>query len=58
LRRSYQMQRLVERMGQGREAGADDWENLALEWIRVGPVEEALRQALLERFLNGRGFGP
>ena len=58
LRRSYQMQCLVERMGQGREAGADDWENLALEWIRVGPVEEALRQALLERFLNGRGFGP
>jgi len=58
LRRSYQMQCLVERMGQGREAGADDWESLALEWIRVGPVEEALRQALLERFLNGRGFGP
>jgi Domain of Unknown Function (DUF349) len=52
LRRTYQMQRLVERMGQGREAGADDRETLALEWIRVGPVEGALRQALLSRFLR------
>jgi hypothetical protein len=54
LRRAYQMQRLVERMGQGREAGADDWETLSLEWIRVGPVEAALREGLLVRFLRGR----
>jgi Domain of Unknown Function (DUF349) len=54
LRRSYQMQRLVERMGQGREAGADDWETLALEWIRIGPMEGELRQSLLARFLRGR----
>jgi hypothetical protein len=54
LRRAYQMQRLVERMGQGREASADDWETLALGWIRVGPVEAALRQGLLVRFLRGR----
>jgi hypothetical protein len=52
LRRTYQMQRLVERMGQGREAGDDAWETLALEWIRVGPVEGELRRALLERFLR------
>jgi Domain of Unknown Function (DUF349) len=54
LRRTYQMQRLVERMGKGHEPGADDWEILVLEWVRVGPVDAALRQALLERFLRGR----
>jgi hypothetical protein len=54
LRRTYQMPRLVERMGQGHEPGADDWEILVLEWIRVGPVDAVLRQALLERFLRGR----
>jgi len=53
LRRSYQMQRLVERMGQGREAADDDWETLALEWVRIGPVQETLRQNLLQRFLPG-----
>ena len=54
LRRSYQMQRLVERMGQGREAADDEWETLALEWIRIGPVEETLRHNLLQRFFRGR----
>jgi hypothetical protein len=54
LRRTYQMQRLVERMGQGREAPDDAWETLTLEWIRIGPLEGTLRQRLLERFFRGR----
>ncbi|HEY3852565.1 MAG TPA: DUF349 domain-containing protein, partial [Steroidobacteraceae bacterium] len=52
LRRSYQMERLVQRMGQGGEARPDDADALALEWVRVGPVSAQTREALLERFLR------
>ncbi len=54
LRREYQVQRLVERMGQRSEAGADELDALALEWIRVGPVPAAEHESLLERFLRCR----
>ncbi len=50
LRRDHQMRRLVERMGQRNEAAADEFETLALEWVRVGGVAPERYQALLERF--------
>ena len=52
LRRSYQMERLVQRMGQGAEARPDDADALALEWVRVGPVSAQTHEALLRRFLG------
>jgi Domain of Unknown Function (DUF349) len=52
LRRSYQMERLVQRMGQGGEARPDDADALALEWVRVGPVSAQTHEALLQRFLG------
>ena len=56
-RREYQLQRLVQSMGQGSAATADDWEAMAFEWLRVGPVAPAAHDALLARFLLGRGNG-
>ena len=50
LRREYQMRLLVERMGQRSEAAADEFENLALEWVRVGAVAPERYDSLLERF--------
>jgi Domain of Unknown Function (DUF349) len=50
LRRDHQMRRLVERMGQGNEAAADDFETLALQWVRVGGVAPDRYDSLLERF--------
>jgi hypothetical protein len=55
LRRDHQMQRLVERMGQRNEAAPDEFETLALEWVRVGGVAPERYQVLLERF---RGSSP
>jgi Domain of Unknown Function (DUF349) len=54
LRREYQVQRLVRHMGQGPEADPDELDALTLEWIRVGPVEPAVHQSLLARFLGCR----
>jgi hypothetical protein len=54
LRREYQVQRLVQHMGQRNEANADDLDALVLEWIRVGPVSAAAHQSLLARFLRCR----
>lgn len=54
LRRQLQLQRLVERLGQG---GANDdaqIDALALEWIAVGPVDEATYGSLLKRFQRCR----
>lgn len=50
LRREYQMQRLVERMGQGKEGADDSTESLALEWTRGGGVAEDVYRELLARF--------
>jgi hypothetical protein len=56
LRRSHQMERLlVQRMGHGSDAGADEPDALALEWLRVGPVAAQIHEALLARF---RGHPP
>jgi hypothetical protein len=54
LRREYQVQRLVQRMGHGSEPGADELDALALEWIRVGPAPASAHQSLFERFLRCR----
>jgi hypothetical protein len=54
LRRSHQLQRLVQGMGQGNQPTAFDWEASLLEWVRVGPVPPATRAALLARFRQCR----
>lgn len=50
LRREHRMGTLIERMGQGRAAAAEDDESLTLEWVRVGGVAPARYASLLERF--------
>jgi hypothetical protein len=50
LRREYQMQRLVERMGKGSDRPDDTVESLALEWTRSKCVPEQIYQGLLGRF--------
>lgn len=54
LRREHQMQRLMQRMGQRSEDNADDWETLALAWVRIAPAPPAAYQSLLARFLRCR----
>lgn len=57
LRRDYQVQRLVQRMGQRSDASADELDTLAFEWVRVGPVSTATHEPLLARFLRCRSVG-
>jgi len=57
LRRDYQLQRLVQSMGQGARADEAQLDTLAIEWVGVGPVEEATYQSLLQRFLRCRERG-
>ena len=54
LRRDYQLQRLVQGMGQRAEANRSQLDALLLEWIRVGPVPVATRESLLVRLLRCR----
>jgi hypothetical protein len=54
LRREYQMQRPVASMSRGERVSAADLDELALEWIAVGPVETAVDEALLARFRRCR----
>ena len=54
LRREYQLRRLQERMGQGSSAGKDQLDTLVLEWLEVGPIEEAMYVQLVERFKECR----
>ncbi len=54
LRREYQMQRLMQRMGQHSEEDSDAWEVLALAWPRIGPIDADKYQALLARFTSSR----
>ena len=53
-RRDYQLQRLVQSMGQGRDALHDEPDDLALVWVRIGPVTAAAHESLLARFLQCR----
>jgi hypothetical protein len=50
LRREHQMRRLIERMGQRSETAADNFETLALEWVRAQSAEPTIYESLLERF--------
>lgn len=54
LRRELQVKRLMESMGQGVKAHAGELDELTLEWLGVGPTEEATYAELLERFKECR----
>lgn len=54
LRRDYQLQRLVQRLGQGVKANTAQLDDMAIEWVGVGPVEAATDQVLLQRFRRCR----
>jgi hypothetical protein len=54
LRREYQVQRLMESMGQGVKAEQGQLEPMTIEWLGVGPTEEAVYLPLLERFKECR----
>ena len=57
LRREYQLQRLVQNMGQGARTDETHLDALAIEWASAGPVEEATYQTLLHRFRRCRDPG-
>ncbi|GAC1622268.1 MAG: hypothetical protein NVS9B10_06040 [Nevskia sp.] len=57
LRREYQLQRLVQSMGQGVRADETNLDTMAIEWMAVGPAEEAVYQPLLQRFRRCRARG-
>lgn len=50
LRREYQLQRLVQSMGQGLTAGEAHLDALAIEWVSAGPVDDAVYEPLAQRF--------
>ena len=52
LRREYQVQRLMQQMGQGVHSGDGDWDARGLGWIRIGAVPPVLHDALQERLLR------
>jgi hypothetical protein len=52
LRREYQVQRLMQGMGQGTHADDGDWDAMMLEWIRIGAVSPALYASLQDRFMR------
>ncbi len=54
LRREYQVQRLIQGMGQGITTDASHLDTLTMEWVRVGPIEEATYLQLLGRFTGCR----
>jgi hypothetical protein len=54
LRRQYQVQRLMQSMGQGVSADETQLDTMAIEWVGVGPVEDAAYQPLLQRFRRCR----
>jgi len=54
LRREYQVQRLMQSMGQGVTVDASQMDTLTMEWVQAGPIEEARYTQLLERFKECR----
>lgn len=50
LRRDYQLQRLVQSMGQGVRADDAQLDAMGIEWVTVGPVEDEISERLMERF--------
>jgi Domain of Unknown Function (DUF349) len=51
LRREYQVQRLMQGLGQG-ALGSGDWNAMLLEWIRVSAIAPALHASLQSRFMH------
>jgi hypothetical protein len=58
LRREYQVQRLMQGMGQGSRADDGDWDAMMLEWIRIGAVSPAVHESLQSRFMRCRAKRP
>jgi hypothetical protein len=56
LRREFQVQRLVQAMGQGR--AAEDRDAMAIDWVRVGAVAPAVYEGLEQRFVRCRAKRP
>jgi hypothetical protein len=54
LRRDYQVQRLMRSMGQGVKAEEGELETLTIEWLSVGPTDEATYVQLVERLKECR----
>lgn len=54
LRRDHQLQRLVQRAGQGLAPVASSLDEMAVEWVSVGPIAESTYAALLQRFRRCR----
>jgi hypothetical protein len=54
LRREYQVQRLMQSMGQGVKTDDAQLDTLTLEWLGVGPIEEGVYLQLLARFKECR----
>lgn len=54
LRREYQVQRLMQSMGQGITVDASQIDTLTMEWVQAGPIDEARYTQLLERFKGCR----
>jgi len=54
LRREYQVQRLVQGMGQGSHVEDGDWDAMALQWVRIGGVSPAVYENLQGRFIRCR----
>jgi len=58
LRREYQVQRLVQGMGQGSHVEDGDWDAMAFEWIRIAAVSPAVHETLQSRFMRCRAKKP
>jgi hypothetical protein len=58
LRREYQVQRLMQGMGQGTHTDDGDWDAMVLEWIRIGAVSPAVHESLQTRFMRCRAKRP
>ena len=52
LRQEYQMRLLMESMGQGKRADAQDWDAMLLEWVGIGAVSPAVHEELQRRFMR------
>ena len=57
LRREYQVQRLIQGLGQGITADEKQLDAMTIEWIGIGPTDDATYLALLERFKRCRQRG-
>jgi hypothetical protein len=57
LRRQYQVQRLMQGMGQGLTVDPTELDRLTVEWVGTGPTDEASYRPLLERFRRCRERG-